>query len=802
MQQHSIDSVYATTCAHPPYDYQRRLAESAWPDLLDIPTGLGKTAAVTLAWAYKRGWGRASRTPDPATPRRLIWCLPMRVLVEQSADAICGWLKELDALGEEPGDTNKVAVHVLMGGDDGVRGWAQHPEQDQIIIGTQDMLLSRALMRGYGMSRYQWPMDFALLHNDALWVFDEIQLMGAGLPTSTQLEAFRRQLPLAQSSRSLWISATLNPQWLSTVDFRDHLDTLQSLTLSDADRNNPAVSKRLNAAKALKPCLAVPAGAKKDQQKAYLEQLAADILSAHGDGGPTLTILNTVDRAQQLTEALLKADENAEVLLLHARFRAAERRQLNQRILAITPEDSLIIVATQAIEAGVDLSAARLYTELAPWSSLVQRFGRCNRGGEFNNASVQWIDLGDEKLAAPYDLNTLTLAREKLENLDSASSSDLPGTDEERPQTAVLRRRDLIGLFDTDPDLSGFDVDVSAYIRDTDGAQPLQVFWRADFQNAEQPAPHRDELCPVAIGQLKAHLGKDNTARQWDGLSRQWNTVKEQQLRPGMTLMLDTALGGYSVSLGFKAKHNPKKEPLAPLERETNMANAIGADPDSYQAAAVALDIHLQDTHTHARQLCLALGAEAHSDALTTAALWHDVGKAHKTFQHTLHGAENGEPLLAKSTRYGKHQRPYFRHELASALSWLINGEQNDQHDLIAYLIAAHHGKVRLSIRAWPGEATPDGKHKRYARGVWDDDNLPAVTAQGLKIPETVLTLDVMELGNSDAGASWTSRTQALLHEHGPFTLAWLETMVRIADWRASDSPSTTLANTDGANSP
>lgn len=74
--------------ARQPYAYQRRLAETAWPDLLEIPTGLGKTAAITLAWLWKRGWrcgGRAA-APDPHTPRRLVWCLPMRVLVEQTRD--------------------------------------------------------------------------------------------------------------------------------------------------------------------------------------------------------------------------------------------------------------------------------------------------------------------------------------------------------------------------------------------------------------------------------------------------------------------------------------------------------------------------------------------------------------------------------------------------------------------------------------------------------------------------------------------------------------------------------------------
>jgi CRISPR-associated endonuclease/helicase Cas3 len=44
-----------------PYGYQSRLAEQAWPDLLNVPTGMGKTAAVTLAWLWKRGWRQGAR---------------------------------------------------------------------------------------------------------------------------------------------------------------------------------------------------------------------------------------------------------------------------------------------------------------------------------------------------------------------------------------------------------------------------------------------------------------------------------------------------------------------------------------------------------------------------------------------------------------------------------------------------------------------------------------------------------------------------------------------------------------------
>ena len=179
------------------FPYQVTLATGAWPDFLEIPTGLGKTAATVLAWLYKR-----QIIQDPETPKRLVYCLPMRVLVEQTEANIKDWLERLNL-------PDAVDVHVLMGGED-VQSWVLQPEKDTILIGTQDMLLSRALMRGYGVSRYQWPVHFSLLHNDALWVFDEVQLMGAGLTTSAQLEAFRRTLSTGAICKSLWVSATLN----------------------------------------------------------------------------------------------------------------------------------------------------------------------------------------------------------------------------------------------------------------------------------------------------------------------------------------------------------------------------------------------------------------------------------------------------------------------------------------------------------------------------------------------------------------------------------------------------------------
>ena len=248
----NFSRLFCAACgrADEPFEYQSRLALEPWPDVLAIPTGMGKTAAVVLAWLWKRGRrpGGECVNADSATPRRLVYCLPMRVLVEQTQRECERWLKNIHALGDA--GERRISVHVLMGGSEDLRrpAWPEHPEEEQILIGTQDMLLSRALMRGYGMSRYQWPVHYALLHHDAMWVFDEVQLMGPGLVTSAQLEAFRGAWP-GTTSRSLWVSATFKRDWMQTVDF--DASGLDIRTLSDDEKVSRAVRGRRESVKPL-----------------------------------------------------------------------------------------------------------------------------------------------------------------------------------------------------------------------------------------------------------------------------------------------------------------------------------------------------------------------------------------------------------------------------------------------------------------------------------------------------------------------------------------------------------------------
>ncbi|HUJ08796.1 MAG TPA: CRISPR-associated helicase Cas3' [Verrucomicrobiae bacterium] len=793
-----FEAFFQQATGKPPYPYQFRLAtDGQFPQLLDIPTGLGKTAAIVLAWLYRRRF--ATETIRRQTPRRLVMVLPMRVLVEQTRDNAKRWIEKLNL-------SKQVSAHVLMGGEE-ADDWDLFPERDTILIGTQDMLLSRALNRGYGLSRYRWPMHFGLLHTDCLWVFDEIQLMGSGLATTAQLEAFRKKFT-SNGCASIWMSATLQRDWLKTVDFDP--SSLQLEQLSSDDLANQDVQQRCKAAKPLQA-----AARRMDDPKG----LADEIAKAHGKaGGRTLAVVNTVARARDLfrqVEKRVKSEEKKPALvLIHSRFRPQERAERVRQLLAEPGAHGMIVVSTQVVEAGVDVSATTLFTELAPWALLVQRFGRCNRRGEENEkARTFWIDLpADKKLhakfSAPYEPQALTDARRQLQDCKDVGPASLPKVNLPYRHGQVIRQRDFIELFDTTPDLAGNDIDIERYVREVDECD-VQVFWREwpveQVPPEDMGGPRRDELCAVpAKGDGGfADFVKDSDRRKlawrWDYLDERWVVVESNRIFPGQIYLLHATAGGYEKEIGWDAKA-AKPVDVVPASTSTQQPDSNDADQLSQFA--------WQSIAEHTDRVCRELDAilakleVTEVNALKLAARWHDRGKAHTIFRQAIRTAladgkprPNGwsnRPDIAKAPKgwWQKYERKHFRHELASALAALMVGDEfipAKQRDLVTYLVAAHHGKVRLSIRSLPEEMNP-GNNRRFARGVWDDDELPATDlGNGVLAPAIKLSLEPMELGQSEDGQpSWAERMLWLRDTLGLFHLAYLEAILRAADIRAS----------------
>jgi CRISPR-associated endonuclease/helicase Cas3 len=206
------------------------------------------------------------------------------------------------------------------------------------------------------------------------------------------------------------------------------------------------------------------------------------------------------------------------------------------------------------------------------------------------------------------------------------------------------------------------------------------------------------------------------------------------------------------------------------------------------------------------------------------AARWHDWGKAHAVFQDAIRDEVDGvrkrpperagKRDIAKAAPqevWQRYKRKHFRHELASALGvlTLLKSEQTlpewkkldaQMTNLGLYLIAAHHGKVRLSIRSMPDERIPDASGALFARGVWEGDALPPVDLGGDVIAPTVAALDLapMLLGRGkDGEPSWAERMLKLRDskEFGPLKLAYLEALIRAADMRASKAADERLKN-------
>lgn len=820
----------------------------------------------------------------------------MRVLVEQTRNSSVLWLHRLDLLagkasldstgqrllGYEPrwGEAGKIAVATLMGGDTDDQ-WREHPEREVLLIGTQDMLVSRALDRGYAAWPQDWPVEFGLLNVDALWVMDEVQLMGPARTTSAQLQLFAGDLsrihgdePLPQR-RTLWMSATLGaiadpheaPRWMKTPEWGDCMLRMPVASGHKDDLANKDFNARWTAPKQLELYIrSAEAELQKGKRKRKAkpeeqpdsawtadspELVTRVIKEAQSAPGRTILVfLNRVDRARTLFGKLKEKAGNTQLILLHARFRPRDRKSAELALIQPAGHHGRIIVSTQVLEAGVDLDAQVLFTELCPWPSFIQRLGRLNRRGRQKNppapAVVFDVPLPKEKdgesgadywsrarreSGTPYEGDDLDVTRGHLAAI-AASDGSLSPEALSKINTPigligpVLRRFDVDDFFDTDPDLAGGHTDVSPFVRALDREVDAYVFWRRlDGDLDEQPPVHPDEICPVPFHDVQnAFAGQSLWILTLATKKRNgspWRRARADEVLPGDTVMVDLSAGCYTQDSGWLGKSSAARklhtwvdrwqqpfgtvlrawvagEPSAfnlveTIDERVDSRRASGEDPKSYVKHWMELDVHLGAAARHADSLVDKTSLNlppSLATAVSTAARWHDVGKALQReldgrvvypFQNMLLKAgvpDNGDPragvLYAKSNRRGGPPSG-FRHEVASTLAYLA---QPGVDDLAAYLILAHHGKVRLLPSPWDDEDPQD------ANGVRPGDSVPrSVLPNGGKGP---IPLDPALFLSSPARPSWQGRVASLIKRLGPCGLAYLEALIRVADWRAS----------------
>jgi CRISPR-associated endonuclease/helicase Cas3 len=357
------------------------------PDALDIPTGLGKTSVMAI-WLVARACGAR-------LPRRLVYVVDRRAVVDQATDvaiAIREWIERNADLKETLGLRDRpLPISTLRGQYADNREWLENPSAPAIIIGTVDMVGSRLLFEGYGVSRKMRPYHAGLLGVDTLLVLDEAHLVP---PFEHLLRAiatdsvFRPRDPQCDPHiprfKLLALTATGRAQGGNT------------LGLTENDFNHEILKKRLNAKKWLD---LVPL----DKDAKLEDALAKKAWALTGDGKQAVRVIVYSDSrevAQKTREAIEKlagGDKKAGIpavkidteLFVGGR-RVFEREHAKERLeelgflagAKVKRTCPAFLFATSAGEVGVDLDADHMVCDLVAWERMVQRLGRVNRRGE------------------------------------------------------------------------------------------------------------------------------------------------------------------------------------------------------------------------------------------------------------------------------------------------------------------------------------------------------------------------------------------------------------------------------------
>jgi CRISPR-associated endonuclease/helicase Cas3 len=380
-----------------PFAWQQRLLEQivrdkAWPRVLELPTGTGKTTCIDLA-LFALALDATNEARDRWCPRRIAMVVDRRVVVDQVAERgrrllhalttssdsvvreVAGRLRSLIRTGEEP-----LGVFTLRGGMPKDDGWARTPDQPLVIASTVDQVGSRMLMQGYGVSQGMKPVHAGLLANDTLLLLDEVHLSEPFRQTLDQLARLRTRFS-GSGLKTRFIHAFLSatPGAGETTPFA---------LLDDEKKPDSPLGPRLHASK--------PTRLVEVDDRTALERMCVDqATDLHERHRTIAVVVNRVASAsliaRQLGEVL---GTDATVTLLTGRMRPLDRDDVLRELRPALQtgrnrsDDSCkrVIVSTQCIEAGADFDFDALVAEAASLDSLRQRFGRVDRLGVYGRA--------------------------------------------------------------------------------------------------------------------------------------------------------------------------------------------------------------------------------------------------------------------------------------------------------------------------------------------------------------------------------------------------------------------------------
>ena len=389
-----FETVFEAIHDYAPYPWQSRLTRhvlegDGWPEVIDLPTGVGKTAVLDTAI-----FALAVR-PD-VSPRRIVFIIDRRIVIDQVckraerirdriAEANGGVLAEVRSRLSKLTDAEEpLGVAALRGGIPIDGEWALRPDQPWVTVSTVDQFGSCFLFRGYGVSDRMRPVHAGLAGNDCLVILDEVHLSAAFAATLRDA-ASDGDIPLMRAVdgglprrfKVVEMSATPESQ-------RGRRFELQATDLDSSPRLKQIAGSR-------KRARLVEVGGTRPAHESVPEQVLKIVKEELRDHETSVgVIVNRVRTARETFDTLREASQNQDlaVHLVTGRMRPIDREHVLAKISASVnpdrdsaPERLTVVVATQAIEVGADFSFDALISEAAPTDSLSQRLGRLDRRG-------------------------------------------------------------------------------------------------------------------------------------------------------------------------------------------------------------------------------------------------------------------------------------------------------------------------------------------------------------------------------------------------------------------------------------
>lgn len=355
-----------------PFAFQQQVQDFALEGkdlIIQAPTGAGKTRAALMPGLI----GLHSKSTGE-NPPRIIYSVPMRVLASS-------FVKEHRKTAQTMYWDAPYHPTIQTG---------ESPEdplfEGRVIFATVDQVLASFLNIPYGLPDRLANINAGAMIGSYL-IFDEFHLYPRGEMMLTVLAMLKM---LKGISRFTLMSATFSPAFLREIASVLGAEVVANDQKPDLFDDVPSVATQ--------------------ERTFHAEQgvlTGGRILDLMGASNQCITICNTVDRAQALYREL-KDQTNIECRLLHSRFYRKDRAEheafVRDRFENLDPTHKTILIATQVIEVGLNITSDVLISECAPAASLIQRAGRCaRRKGEQGRVHIfQPHDEMGEVNYAPY----------------------------------------------------------------------------------------------------------------------------------------------------------------------------------------------------------------------------------------------------------------------------------------------------------------------------------------------------------------------------------------------------------------